>query len=451
MATFGKSFSRELGKNSGKWVSNKLFGDSWSTPHRIVIQNREREERKQQRIEAREYKQHLLLEKKLERDLEKQEKEYAREMQQLEKENLIRENLNDVERHNNYINTIQSVHKDYSNPIDWDNLLTTEPPQEVEEPNKMVSHYEKISNEEIDGNISDLRNNLKLSLANKVIGKTYNAKNSTIFNIPKYKIFKTLPMIFFFLAILAMTKSFIFGVIVGIILFGVYYLLKNGSEDFQKIMNTDEEIDYLENQRENLKNSYLEEHTQFYNQYLSDKNDYEELMKISQGVKNNDTNSFMYALNFFKPFEDLKNYGSDISYTFNNGLNVNFFARDKDVVPNFTKKALRNGVEVKDEPISLARYNEIYQDYVCSCVLRVGKEIFSLLPINDVKVNVKGNLLDKSTGNIKDSTILSVKLNRDIIENLNFNLLDPSDSMRNFTHNMIFDKNVGFYEVEEVA
>ena len=64
MATFGKSFSRELGKNSGKWVSNKLFGDSWSTPHRIVIQNREREERKQQRIEAREYKQHLLLEKK---------------------------------------------------------------------------------------------------------------------------------------------------------------------------------------------------------------------------------------------------------------------------------------------------------------------------------------------------------------------------------------------------
>ncbi len=32
---FLNSFFRETGKNTGKWVSNKVFGSGWSTPHRI--------------------------------------------------------------------------------------------------------------------------------------------------------------------------------------------------------------------------------------------------------------------------------------------------------------------------------------------------------------------------------------------------------------------------------
>jgi hypothetical protein len=35
MGTFGKSLGRELGKNTGKFVSNKVFGDKWSTPYRV--------------------------------------------------------------------------------------------------------------------------------------------------------------------------------------------------------------------------------------------------------------------------------------------------------------------------------------------------------------------------------------------------------------------------------
>ena len=36
---FKKSFFRELGKNTGKWASNKLFGDNWSTPYRFSNSN----------------------------------------------------------------------------------------------------------------------------------------------------------------------------------------------------------------------------------------------------------------------------------------------------------------------------------------------------------------------------------------------------------------------------
>ena len=47
---FGKSFKREVGKNTGKLVSNVLFGDKWSTPHRIAVEKaKAKTEREQQR------------------------------------------------------------------------------------------------------------------------------------------------------------------------------------------------------------------------------------------------------------------------------------------------------------------------------------------------------------------------------------------------------------------
>lgn len=40
MSLFEQSFERELGKNTGKWVSNVIFGDKHSTPYRRVGSNR---------------------------------------------------------------------------------------------------------------------------------------------------------------------------------------------------------------------------------------------------------------------------------------------------------------------------------------------------------------------------------------------------------------------------
>ena len=48
MGTFGKSFTREMGKNTGKVVSNVLFGDWHSTPYRRVGATQYREPRKTQ-------------------------------------------------------------------------------------------------------------------------------------------------------------------------------------------------------------------------------------------------------------------------------------------------------------------------------------------------------------------------------------------------------------------
>ncbi len=38
-----QSFGRELGKNAGKYISNKIFGDEWSTPYRIAVKKQKAE------------------------------------------------------------------------------------------------------------------------------------------------------------------------------------------------------------------------------------------------------------------------------------------------------------------------------------------------------------------------------------------------------------------------
>ncbi len=45
MGIFTKYLTRELGKNTGKWVSNALFGDEWATPYKLSVNEKTRAER----------------------------------------------------------------------------------------------------------------------------------------------------------------------------------------------------------------------------------------------------------------------------------------------------------------------------------------------------------------------------------------------------------------------
>lgn len=46
---------------------------------------------------------------------------------------------------------------------------------------------------------------------------------------------------------------------------------------------------------------------------------------------------------------------------------------------------------------------------------------------------------------------LSVVFNREVLNGLNFEAIDPSDAMKNFRHNMKFMKTKGFSPVERIS
>ncbi|HRN41503.1 MAG TPA: hypothetical protein PK649_05460 [Vicingus sp.] len=411
MGTFSKSFTREIGKNTGKWVSNKIFGDGHATPHKL-IHVRDKENARKERENARAYKEHQKqLEqdrKERERDLKQREKEIAT----LEKQEMIEANNAEVVSHNNYIDVIQSVHKDYSKKMDWNKMLEIKEPDYVETLSEIENKIEPFVNQSIIDDKRDLqeRGEKQLSFGVKFFQK-----------ISKGKINGFINMLFF----------------------------KKDMETIRYVAQKLNEIDNSRNERiEALKNIANENHQN----YLKDKQDYHKIIDIAKGVLNKDSQSYTYALNFFNPFEDLKEYGSDISFNVKEAsILIDFFVHSEDVVPKTIKKSLHKGLEVKEEPIPISRFNEIYQDYVCSCILRISKEVFQLLPIDNVLINAKGTIINPATGNNEEKTIVSVIIEKEKLDKLNFDLLDPSDSMSNFSCNMNFKKSEGFKPVEELS
>lgn len=150
------------------------------------------------------------------------------------------------------------------------------------------------------------------------------------------------------------------------------------------------------------------------------------------------------------PFDELAGLGSSLHFIVDQGLlhvNVNVFSED--IVPSEHKGLLKSGrLSVKKMPIG--KFNEIYQDHVCSVVIRVAREVFAVLPDGAVLINARDKLLNKATGHLEEQNILSVYISRATLNSLNMNAIDPSDCMRNFVHNMNFKKTTGFEVVDTV-
>lgn len=452
--SFGKSLKSELGRNTGKWVSNKVFGNTgWATPRRHVI---EVEERKKQREEAREYKQ-----RHKEVEIERREREkYLIQMEkkqaEREKQDIIRANEEEVKEHNNYLSVIQSVHKTYSEKMNWESLQKKEAPQYVQTAEELREEITKFTNEYIEQEVADLKKRYRLSLLRLIIGKMFIPKNRWLFKILGNE------KVFIFIGLICIV-GLLYGLfqegflqyfisILSVLAFLTAYIFKLGAKDFEKSVTLDNSIKSLEDNRSKLLEENLKEQQLAHEQYLRDMDNYKKMVDIVNGVLSKNPQAYTYALNFFNPFDDLLEYGSDITFKANsNKVYVDFYVHNEEVIPNTTKKILRKGLEVRDEPLPLSRFNEIYQDYVCSCILKIAKEIFQLFhTINEVQINAKSSLMNSATGNFEEQTIVSVNIDRTKLDQLNFELLDPSDSMSNFEHRMDFKKNEGFSPVQDL-
>lgn len=126
------------------------------------------------------------------------------------------------------------------------------------------------------------------------------------------------------------------------------------------------------------------------------------------------------------------------------------FVHSEDIVPDEKLSQLASG-RLSKKRMPKKEYYSIYQDYVCSAALLIMIELFNILPLKSVVINVKDNILNKKNGHIEEAIILSYFAPRETFEMINFEAVDPSESMENFLHEMKFRPTTGFAVVQEVA
>ncbi|KAE9634425.1 MAG: hypothetical protein PWP07_299 [Epulopiscium sp.] len=186
-----------------------------------------------------------------------------------------------------------------------------------------------------------------------------------------------------------------------------------------------------------------------------DREDYEEwkkLHELAERIITGDIDAYLEVIDEMNPLDDLLEFGSDFEFGTDHPdvLEVEFKVKSETVVPNYSLSLTQTG-KLSKKALSKTAYYEIVQDYVCSCAIRIARDMFALLPVSTVIVHAVDNALNTETGYHDEITILSVVFNREVLNGLNFEAIDPSDAMKNFRHNMKFMKTKGFSPVERIS
>jgi hypothetical protein len=162
---------------------------------------------------------------------------------------------------------------------------------------------------------------------------------------------------------------------------------------------------------------------------------WERLTTLANKIRAGDPIGYEAAINEFSPLTEISHFGSSTEFLVHNPrlMECSLVLNSNTAIPAETKSlTASNKVSVK--PMPKARLHELYQDYLCSCMLRVARELFALLPIEILLLTARTTIFDPGTGNNVEEPVLSVAIPRAGLRNLNFDGLDPSDTIETFQH-----------------
>jgi hypothetical protein len=213
-----------------------------------------------------------------------------------------------------------------------------------------------------------------------------------------------------------------------------------------------------ESKKQALSLAVEQAHKEDANQYLEAVNEHEremaewqETREIARRVLTGDLQAFKEVIEEIGPFGEISDIGSSVSFQFENTsvIEVTLTINGQNVIPNETKSLLQSG-KLSTKKMPQAQFYDLYQDYICGCVLRVAREIFALLPFETVIVTAVGDVVNAQTGHLEEKPLLSVAIPCRTLNRLDLNSIDPSESMKNFIHRMDFRKNKGFHFVAKI-
>jgi len=181
--------------------------------------------------------------------------------------------------------------------------------------------------------------------------------------------------------------------------------------------------------------------------YDQQNSEWNEKRDLAERILSGDTAAYLEVIK--ETFREIDDLGSGVEFKISNphSITADISVHGENAVPRESKSLLKSG-KLSVKQTTKGDFYRLYQDHICSCVLRVARELFATLPLEIVVVSAVDMLVNSSTGHLEEQSILSAVIPRRTFESLNLDLIDPSDSMKNFVHRMDFKSTTGFRPVE---
>lgn len=149
----------------------------------------------------------------------------------------------------------------------------------------------------------------------------------------------------------------------------------------------------------------------------------------AERVLNGDLDTYFEIISDMNPVDDLLRFGSEFECGTEDPrmLSVHFKVNSSQVLRDI-------------EHLPKTEYNELLQDYVCGCAIRVARDLFALLPFRRVIVDAENRGKD----------ILSVEFTRGEMVDVDYESIDASEFVATFNHRMDFFPESGFEEIVSI-
>ena len=146
----------------------------------------------------------------------------------------------------------------------------------------------------------------------------------------------------------------------------------------------------------------------------------------AERVLNGDLETYFEIISDMNPVDDLLRFGSEFECGTEDPrmLSVHFKVNSSQVLRDI-------------EHLPKTDYNELLQDYVCGCAIRVARDLFALLPFRRIIIDAENSGDD----------ILSVEFTRDKMEGIDYSNVDASDFVCQFLYRMSFTLQGGFSKI----
>src|ERR1035438_10438782 len=159
--------------------------------------------------------------------------------------------------------------------------------------------------------------------------------------------------------------------------------------------------------------------------YGVEKPEQEKMKDLAFRILAHEHKAYIEALVEFSPLREISDLGSLLQFTVHSTtlIECEMKVNSTQTIPTEVK-TLTASKKLSVKPMPKGRFHEIYQDYVCGCVLRVAREVFAMLPVETLLVTALADLLDSRTGHTAEQPVLSAAMTRAVITRLNFEKLD---------------------------
>lgn len=174
----------------------------------------------------------------------------------------------------------------------------------------------------------------------------------------------------------------------------------------------------------------------------------EKLQDLATRVLLHNETAWLEALDTYHAFEAIAEFGNTVYVQFlNDELTISLDIGSEKVVPTEVLYLTTKG-KLAQKKMGKTDYYALYQDYVCSCVIGIARKVFAILPAEQVLIHVYD--FSQASKPPTKGCILSTRITQVELADVLFNLIDCSDTIESFQHNMKHLRTKGFRLVKEL-